>query len=296
MSLAASAVPGGAGGALGGAQPVLRVGLHLRDLGRPRPDGEGALRARRSATRPGHAGGRRRRAARRSPRRAAGSAAIGAAPRGRCVRAPSMRCCWPGWSAMPGYAGAAGGAARLFGVVTSVFDVAINTEAAQLRNCVATDTLDERRCTACSASAAWPARSPAAPRSPAAAARTGTCARWRCAMAARHRCWQRSSHAAARSATGVRRRRRQASSCRAARWLLLGVLAALGLIAEGAIYDWSVLYLQQELGSPAAAGRAGLCQLLGGDGRRALRRRRAAGALRARRAAARQRAAGGRRR
>ena len=31
---------------------------------------------------------------------------------------------------------------------------------------------------------------------------------------------------------------------------MLGGLAALGLIAEGAIYDWSVLYLQQELGSP----------------------------------------------
>jgi predicted MFS family arabinose efflux permease len=30
---------------------------------------------------------------------------------------------------------------------------------------------------------------------------------------------------------------------------VLGVLAALGLIAEGAIYDWSVLYMQQELGS-----------------------------------------------
>jgi predicted MFS family arabinose efflux permease len=32
--------------------------------------------------------------------------------------------------------------------------------------------------------------------------------------------------------------------------VILGVLAALGLIAEGAIYDWSVLYLKQELGSP----------------------------------------------
>lgn len=32
--------------------------------------------------------------------------------------------------------------------------------------------------------------------------------------------------------------------------LLLGVLAALGLIAEGAMYDWSVLYLNRELGSP----------------------------------------------
>ena len=30
----------------------------------------------------------------------------------------------------------------------------------------------------------------------------------------------------------------------------LGLLAALGLIAEGAMYDWSVLYLQQELDSP----------------------------------------------
>ena len=32
--------------------------------------------------------------------------------------------------------------------------------------------------------------------------------------------------------------------------VVLGALAALGLIAEGAIYDWSVLYMQQELGSP----------------------------------------------
>jgi predicted MFS family arabinose efflux permease len=32
--------------------------------------------------------------------------------------------------------------------------------------------------------------------------------------------------------------------------LLLGVLAALGLIAEGAMYDWSVLYMHRELGSP----------------------------------------------
>ncbi|AKJ29950.1 MFS transporter [Caldimonas brevitalea] len=32
--------------------------------------------------------------------------------------------------------------------------------------------------------------------------------------------------------------------------LLLGLLAALGLVAEGAMYDWSVLYMQKELGSP----------------------------------------------
>ncbi|MCS4509461.1 MFS transporter [Xylophilus ampelinus] len=34
--------------------------------------------------------------------------------------------------------------------------------------------------------------------------------------------------------------------------LVLGVFAGLGLIAEGAMYDWSVLYLHQELGSPQA--------------------------------------------
>lgn len=34
--------------------------------------------------------------------------------------------------------------------------------------------------------------------------------------------------------------------------LLLGLLAALGLEAEGALYDWSVLFLVQERGAPAA--------------------------------------------
>jgi fucose permease len=37
---------------------------------------------------------------------------------------------------------------------------------------------------------------------------------------------------------------------------LLGLMAALGLVGEGAMYDWSVLYLRQELGAPA--GLAGL--------------------------------------
>lgn len=37
---------------------------------------------------------------------------------------------------------------------------------------------------------------------------------------------------------------------------LLGLLAAVGLIGEGAMYDWSVLYMRQELDSPA--GEAGL--------------------------------------
>lgn len=34
--------------------------------------------------------------------------------------------------------------------------------------------------------------------------------------------------------------------------LLLGVLAAMGLIAEGAIYDWSVLFMKQDRASPAS--------------------------------------------
>lgn len=33
--------------------------------------------------------------------------------------------------------------------------------------------------------------------------------------------------------------------------LLLGLLAAIGLVGEGAMYDWSVLYLRQELAAPA---------------------------------------------
>jgi len=55
------------------------------------------------------------------------------------------------------------------------------------------------------------------------------------------------------------------------------VLAALGLIAEGAIYDWSVLYMQQELGSPqkqaalayAAFSAAMAAARFGGDAMRA---------------------------
>ena len=39
--------------------------------------------------------------------------------------------------------------------------------------------------------------------------------------------------------------------------MLLGVLAAAGLIAEGAMYDWSVLYLRQELEAPASTASLG---------------------------------------
>lgn len=39
--------------------------------------------------------------------------------------------------------------------------------------------------------------------------------------------------------------------------LLLGLLAGLGLIGEGAMYDWSVLYLRQELGAAPAVASLG---------------------------------------
>jgi fucose permease len=45
--------------------------------------------------------------------------------------------------------------------------------------------------------------------------------------------------------------------------LLLGVLAAMGLVGEGAMYDWSVLYLRQELGSPAGIASLGYASFSG---------------------------------
>lgn len=39
--------------------------------------------------------------------------------------------------------------------------------------------------------------------------------------------------------------------------IVLGVLAAVGLLAEGAIYDWSVLYLSSEAGAPPALAALG---------------------------------------
>lgn len=44
---------------------------------------------------------------------------------------------------------------------------------------------------------------------------------------------------------------------------LLGLLAALGLVGEGAMYDWSVLYLRQELGTSAAIASLGYASFSG---------------------------------
>ena len=44
---------------------------------------------------------------------------------------------------------------------------------------------------------------------------------------------------------------------------LLGLLAAMGLVGEGAMYDWSVLYLRQELGTSAGIASLGYASFSG---------------------------------
>ncbi|HEX2544088.1 MAG TPA: MFS transporter [Ramlibacter sp.] len=45
--------------------------------------------------------------------------------------------------------------------------------------------------------------------------------------------------------------------------VLLGLLAAMGLVGEGALYDWSVLYMRQELGSAASSASLGYASFSG---------------------------------
>jgi predicted MFS family arabinose efflux permease len=45
--------------------------------------------------------------------------------------------------------------------------------------------------------------------------------------------------------------------------LLLGVMAGLGLVGEGALYDWSVLYLRQELGAATSIASLGYAAFSG---------------------------------
>jgi fucose permease len=45
--------------------------------------------------------------------------------------------------------------------------------------------------------------------------------------------------------------------------LLLGAMAALGLVGEGAMYDWSVLYLRQEVAAPAGLASLGYASFSG---------------------------------
>jgi predicted MFS family arabinose efflux permease len=47
------------------------------------------------------------------------------------------------------------------------------------------------------------------------------------------------------------------------RLVLLGLLAAMGLVGEGAMYDWSVLYLRQELALPTSSASLGYASFSG---------------------------------
>ncbi|RZL95438.1 MAG: MFS transporter [Variovorax sp.] len=134
----------------------------------------------------------------------------------------------------------------LFGVVTSVFDVAINTEAAQLE-LLGGGTLMSGMHGMFSLGGM-------------AGAVTGGAALAAGLPPQQHLIWVALAMALAVLLASQRMLPRAATASASpsdagfrlprGALVILGVLAALGLIAEGAIYDWSVLYLQQELGSP----------------------------------------------
>ena len=149
-----------------------------------------------------------------------------------------------GLLAMPNYV-ALLGLLCVFGTVTSVFDVAINTEAAELESRRGrplmsgmhgmfslggmAGALGGGAVLAAGLSPHWHLSGVAV----AMALSIGLAARFMLPMPAK---------AAAPTPSGFHLPRGVLA--------VLGGLAALGLIAEGAIYDWSVLYLHQELGSP----------------------------------------------
>lgn len=152
-----------------------------------------------------------------------------------------------GLIAMPGYA-ALLGLLAVFGLVTSVFDVAINTEAAQLELRGGQPLMSGMHgmfslggmVGAASGSAALAAgMAPQTHLWTVAVVMIGVVAIASTRMLP-------TPTAPADGATAADHGFRLPRGVLA----VLGVLAALGLIAEGAIYDWSVLYMQQELGSP----------------------------------------------
>jgi len=149
-----------------------------------------------------------------------------------------------GLIAMPGY-GALLALLGVFGVVTGVFDVAINTEAARLE-------LRGGRPLMSGMHGMFSLGGMAGAMSGSAALAAGLGAPWHLAIVA-------AAMALAIAAAGTRMLPPsfQAATAigagmRLPRGVLavLGILAALGMIAEGAMYDWSVLFLQQELGAP----------------------------------------------
>ena len=146
---------------------------------------------------------------------------------------------------MPGYV-ALLALLALFGVVTSVFDVAINAEGAELERLTGRPLLSGMH-------GMFSAGGMAGAASGSAWLAADGSAQWHLlcvALAGTVTVLWAASHMLA--SPGIDRASASESHFVLPRGALalLGIMAALGLIAEGAIYDWSVLYLQNELGSP----------------------------------------------
>lgn len=178
-----------------------------------------------------------------------------------------------GLIAMPGYF-ALMGLLAAFGLVTSVFDVAINTEAAQLEMQGGTPLMSGMH-----GMFSLGGMAGAASGSAVLAAGMGAQLHLLLVAAVMVLLVAASSTRMLPKAVATGNAASADHSFRLPRGPLavLGVLAALGLIAEGAIYDWSVLYMQQELGSPqkqaalayAAFSAAMAAARFGGDAMRA---------------------------
>jgi predicted MFS family arabinose efflux permease len=134
----------------------------------------------------------------------------------------------------------------LFGVVTSIFDVAINAEGAELERRTSRPLLSGMHgmfsaggMAGAAIGSAWLA--------------AGGSAQWHLLWVTLAGIatvlWAASHMLAPRTVANTMSGKSRFVLPRGA-LAVLGLLAALGLIAEGAIYDWSVLYLQNELGSP----------------------------------------------
>jgi predicted MFS family arabinose efflux permease len=177
-----------------------------------------------------------------------------------------------GLIAMPGYF-ALMGLLAAFGLVTSVFDVAINTEAAQLEMQSGTPLMSGMH-------GMFSLGGMAGAASGSAVLAAGMGAQTHLLLVAAVMVLLvalSSTRMLPKAATGNTAGADHSFRLPRGPLAVLGVLAALGLIAEGAIYDWSVLYMQQELGSPqkqaalayAAFSAAMAAARFGGDAMRA---------------------------
>ena len=150
-----------------------------------------------------------------------------------------------GLLSMPGYAWLLG-LLLLFGIVTSVFDVAINAEAARLEQLGNAPLMSGLH-------GMFSLGGMAGALSGGAALAAGMPPSWHLTLVAGTTALAVLAAAAGmlpRAASAIAAPDEPAFRVPRGALVVLGLLAALGLVAEGAMYDWSVLYLQQELGSP----------------------------------------------